>query len=100
MARSKNGQAIRESQRTPEKLGQLKEFFDEAEAQSDLATWRRGRAVLGYCRMSRGPRLRGRSQLLARRDASSDVVACRRPTPSPHLRTAKDRPCVRRSSGG
>jgi len=48
MARSKNGQAIRESQRTPEKLEQLKEFLDEAEAQSDLVTWRRGRAVLGY----------------------------------------------------
>lgn len=48
MARSKNGQAIRESQRTEEKLVQLEEFLDEAVAQSDLATWRRGRAVLGY----------------------------------------------------
>ena len=48
MTRSKNGHAIRESQRTPDKLEQLKEFLDEAEAQSDLATWRRGRAVLGY----------------------------------------------------
>lgn len=48
MGRSKNGQAIRESQRTPEKIGQLREFLEEAEAQSDLATWRRGRAVLGY----------------------------------------------------
>lgn len=48
MARSKNGQAIRESQRTPEKLELLKELLDEAVAQSDLATWRRGRAVLGY----------------------------------------------------
>jgi transposase len=48
MARCKNGQAIRESQRTPEKLAQLQEFLVEAEAQSDLATWRRARAVLGY----------------------------------------------------
>jgi len=48
MARSKTGQAIRESQRTPQRLEQLKEFLTEAEAQSDLATWRRGRAVLGY----------------------------------------------------
>jgi transposase len=48
MARSKTGQAIRESQRTPEKLEELKQFLEEAEAQSDLATWRRGRAVLGY----------------------------------------------------
>lgn len=48
MARSKNGQAIRESQRTAEKITLLNEFISEAEAQSDLATWRRGRAVLGY----------------------------------------------------
>ena len=48
MARSKNGQAIRESQRTEQKLLQLEEFLEEAVAQSDLATWRRGRAVLGY----------------------------------------------------
>jgi len=48
MARSSNGHAIRDSQRTPEKLEQLREFIAEAEAQSDLATWRRGRAVLGY----------------------------------------------------
>ncbi len=48
MARSKNGQAIRASQRTDEKLVQLAEFLEEAVAQSDLATWRRGRAVLGY----------------------------------------------------
>jgi transposase len=48
MARSRNGQAIRESQRTAEKLTLLNEFISEAEAQSDLATWRRGRAVIGY----------------------------------------------------
>lgn len=48
MARSKNGQVIRESQRTAQKLVQLDEFLQEAAAQSDLATWRRGRAVLGY----------------------------------------------------
>ena len=48
MARSKNGQAIRPSQRTAEKLVILKEFLDESERQADLATWRRGRAVLGY----------------------------------------------------
>ena len=48
MARAKKGQAIRESQRTEEKLDTLKEFIQEAEALSDLWTWRRGRAVLGY----------------------------------------------------
>jgi hypothetical protein len=48
MARSKTGQAIRESQCTAKKLEQLNEFLTEAVAQSDLATWRRGRAVLGY----------------------------------------------------
>ena len=47
MARSKSGQAIRESQRTAQKPVQLDEFIQEARAQSDLATWRRGRAVLG-----------------------------------------------------
>ena len=38
MARAKKGQAIRESQRTEEKLDTLKEFIQEAEALSDLWT--------------------------------------------------------------
>ena len=54
MARSKNGQAIRESQRTARKLVQLDEFIQEACAQSDLATWRRGRAVFGPSKASSG----------------------------------------------
>ncbi len=48
MARRKKWEAIRASERTPEKLQTLAEFMAEAKAQGDLATWRRGRAVLGY----------------------------------------------------
>jgi transposase len=48
MVRSRKGQAIGTSQRTEEKVAQLRRFIEEANAQSDLATWRRGRAVLGY----------------------------------------------------
>jgi len=68
MARSKNGQAIRPSQRTSEKLLILKEFLDESERQADLATWRRGRAVLGY--------IEGRSvaQLTVELDVSLSAV--------------------------
>ena len=68
MARSKNGQAIRPSQRTSEKLVSLKEFLDESERQADLATWRRGRAVLGY--------IEGRSvaQITVELDVSSSAI--------------------------
>jgi len=48
MVRSKKGQAIGEAGRSGERVKELKEFTEEAEAQSDLKTWRRGRAVLGY----------------------------------------------------
>ena len=34
--------------RTPEALQALTNFFAEATAKSDLATWRRAKAVLGY----------------------------------------------------
>lgn len=57
MARRKNGHAIRESQRTPEKLVELNEMLAEAVAQSDLATWRRGRAALGYIQGKSAPQL-------------------------------------------
>lgn len=48
MPRTRKGQAIRESQRTDEKLRQLDDFLKGAVAASDLATWRRARAVVGY----------------------------------------------------
>lgn len=48
MARSKNGEAIRASMRTAAALSRLRSFVVEAERQSDLAEWRRGRGVLGY----------------------------------------------------
>lgn len=48
MARSRNGEAIRASMRTPARVGKLRAFVAEAEKKSDLGEWRRGRAVLGY----------------------------------------------------
>jgi transposase len=48
MARSKNGEAIRVERRTPSELGLLEELQEAATKASDLATWRRATAVLGY----------------------------------------------------
>jgi transposase len=48
MARSKNGEAIRAERRTPSELRQLETLQETATKASDLATWRRATAVLGY----------------------------------------------------
>ena len=48
MARSKNGEAIRAERRTEPELQQLRALQETAEKASDLATWRRTTAVLGY----------------------------------------------------
>jgi transposase len=48
MARSKNGDAIGPERRTPAELQQLEALQEVAEKASDLATWRRATAVLGY----------------------------------------------------
>jgi len=48
MARSKNGEAIRAERRTPSEVRQLEELQATATKASDLATWRRATAVLGY----------------------------------------------------
>jgi putative transposase len=48
MARSKNGEAIRAERRTPSEIRQLRDLHDAATKASDLATWRRTAAVLGY----------------------------------------------------
>lgn len=48
MARSKTGEAIRGSMRTGAMVSKLRAFVADAEKNSDLGEWRRGRAVLGY----------------------------------------------------
>ncbi|MEO7592473.1 MAG: winged helix-turn-helix domain-containing protein [Byssovorax sp.] len=48
MARSKKGEAIRAERRTPSEVRQLEELQAAATKASDLATWRRATAVLGY----------------------------------------------------
>lgn len=47
---TRTGKFVCESQRTEEKCKELWEFIEEAEAHSELTTWRRGRAVIGYIR--------------------------------------------------
>lgn len=48
MARSKNGEAIRAERKTATELRHLRELQEAATKASDLATWRRATAVLGY----------------------------------------------------
>lgn len=48
MARSKTGEAISPERRTPTARRMLCKFIDAANQRSDLAAWKRGRAVLGY----------------------------------------------------
>lgn len=48
MARSKTGEAISRARRAPAARKKLRRFIRAAEGRSDLAAWRRGRAVLGY----------------------------------------------------
>lgn len=48
MSRSRTGQAISAGRRTPEELGSLRAMRDAAAAASDLRTWRRAQAVMGY----------------------------------------------------
>jgi transposase len=47
MARSKTGEAISPARRTTTARKKLRRFIEAAEQRSDLAAWRRGRAVLG-----------------------------------------------------
>ena len=48
MKRSKTGQAISPSRRTPEALAALEAFIDDAHRRGDLGEWRRGVAVRSY----------------------------------------------------
>ncbi len=48
MARAKAGEMIGPRGRSPSARKKLRRFIREAEKKQDLATWRRGRAVLGY----------------------------------------------------
>ena len=48
MPRSKNGEAISPSLRTPAARKRLQKFIDEKLREGDLAVWRRARAVFGY----------------------------------------------------
>jgi transposase len=48
MARSKKGEAIRAERRSASELQQLEALLEKATKTSDLATWRRATAVLGY----------------------------------------------------
>jgi transposase len=48
MPRSRNGEAIRAERRTATALQQLQALQEKAAKTSDLATWRRATAVLGY----------------------------------------------------
>lgn len=57
MARSKKGQATGEIGRSADRVNNLREFTAEAEAQSDLKTWRR----LAMSRVSRLTRWRANS---------------------------------------
>lgn len=48
MARSKNGEAISASGKTPAAIKKLKQFIAERERDSGLDEWRRGKVILGY----------------------------------------------------
>ena len=48
MARSRTGEAIVPERRTEAELNRLRELLREAESASDLAMWRRAKALLGY----------------------------------------------------
>jgi transposase len=48
MARSKNGEAISDRNRSPSARRKLRRFIRQRLAEGDLDGWRRGRAVLGY----------------------------------------------------
>lgn len=48
MARSRNGEAIRPSRRTPAEIARLKKLLNEARRSGDLDEWRRAKAILGY----------------------------------------------------
>lgn len=48
MARSRNGEAIRPSQKTSARVRELSALLEEARLAGDLETWRRAKAVLGY----------------------------------------------------
>ena len=48
MARAQAGEMIGPRGRSPSARKKLRRFIREAEKKQDLATWRRGRAVLGY----------------------------------------------------
>jgi transposase len=48
MGRAKNGEAIRPIRRTPKAQRNLRKLMERAQAEGDLATWRRTKAVLEY----------------------------------------------------
>jgi transposase len=48
LARSKNGEAISASRKTPQERRKLRSLLAEAKRLRDLETWRRAKAVLGY----------------------------------------------------
>ncbi len=48
MARSRNGRALKPSRRTKKALKRLRGFSNGAKSRSDLAEWRRARAVIAY----------------------------------------------------
>ena len=48
--RSRTGKAVRESRRTEAEIERIEAFIHQVEAHGNLKAWRRGRAVLGYCR--------------------------------------------------
>jgi len=48
VARSRNGEAIRPSRKTPTEIARLKSLLNQAETEGDLDEWRRAKAVLGY----------------------------------------------------
>lgn len=48
VARSRNGEAVRPSRRTPTDIARLKSLLNQAEVAGDLDEWRRAKAVLGY----------------------------------------------------
>lgn len=48
VARSRNGEAIRPSRRTPAEIARLRSFLNQAKHSGDLEEWRRAKAVLGY----------------------------------------------------
>src|SRR5438105_12205622 len=48
MGRAKNGEAVRPIRRTPKAQRNLRKLMERAQAEGDLATWRRAKAVLEY----------------------------------------------------